>query len=273
MVSAVLTMASCKPTVPSRYIQPDDMEDLLYDFHVAQAMADESGKNLEERNFNQTLYFAAVLEKHGVTKAEFDSSLTYYYIRADRFNEIYKNVAKRLSEDAMELGASEGEVNRYAKLNNNGDTTDVWTGPLSVMLLPYAPYHKVTFVQKADTSFRKGDSFMFMVNTDFIVQSGSRNGQACIAIKYDNDTVVSRNMSLTVSGINQVRIPELVGRKAKEIRGFFYLNPEREETTTLKLMVVNNIQLIKFRNREIENEQKKDSVGLKKLQPIDLPKN
>jgi len=139
MVSAVLTMASCKPTVPSRYIQPDDMEDLLYDFHVAQAMADESGKNLEERNFNQTLYFAAVLEKHGVTKAEFDSSLTYYYIRADRFNEIYKNVAKRLSEDAMELGASEGEVNRYAKLNNNGDTTDVWTGPLSVMLLPYAP--------------------------------------------------------------------------------------------------------------------------------------
>ena len=48
MVSAVLTMASCKPTVPSRYIQPDDMEDLLYDFHVAQAMADESGKNLEE---------------------------------------------------------------------------------------------------------------------------------------------------------------------------------------------------------------------------------
>jgi hypothetical protein len=114
---------------------------------------------------------------------------------------------------------------------------------------------------------------MFMVNTDFIVQSGSRNGQACIAIKYDNDTVVSRNMSLTVSGINQVRIPELVGRKAKEIRGFFYLNPEREETTTLKLMVVNNIQLIKFRNRETENEQKKDSVGLKKLQPIDLPKN
>ena len=266
-------MASCKPTVPSRYIQPADMEDLLYDFHIAQAMADENGNKSEEHHFNQTLYFAAVLEKHGVTKAEFDSSLTYYYIRADRFNEIYKNVAKRLSEDAMELGASEGEVNRYTKLNNNGDTADVWTGPSSVMLLPYPPYHKVTFVQKADTSFRKGDAFMFIVNTDFIFQSGSRNGQACIAIKYDNDTIVSRSMSLTVSGINQVRLSEIVGRKAKEIRGFFYLTPEKEETTTLKLMVVNNIQLIKFRKKATNYEQKNDSIGLKKLSPVDLPKN
>ena len=84
---------ACKPTVPSGYIQPDDMEDLLYDYHIAQTMAIENGRDDGKEDYNQTLYFAAVLEKHGVTKAKFDSSLTYYYVRADRFNDMYQHIA------------------------------------------------------------------------------------------------------------------------------------------------------------------------------------
>ena len=250
----VLTVA-CKPTVPSGYIQPDDMEDLLYDYHIAQTMAEENGKNDEEDNYNQTLYFAAVLEKHGVTKAKFDSSLTYYYVRADRFTDMYQHVAKRLSDDALALGASEGEVNRYSKLSTNGDTTDVWTGKLSTMLIPYAPYNKMDFVQQADTSFRKGDSFMFIVNTDFIYQSGSRVAEACIAMRYDNDTIVSKAVSVSSSGISQIRIPEVNDHMVKEIRGYIYLTPEREVTTTLKLMAIKSIQLIKFRKKEEKTEK------------------
>ena len=268
------------------------MEDLLYDYHIAQAMANLDNQDEKQRAFNQTLYFAAVLEKHGVTKAEFDSSLVYYYIRADRFGEMYKSLAKRLSDDALELGASEGEVNRYAKLNASGDTTDVWTGQLSAMLIPYPPYNRIDFEQKADTSFRKGDSFMFILNTDYIYQNGSHFANACIVMKYDNDTIVSRTASLTSSGINQIRVPENGNHKVKEIRGFIYLAPETEVTTTLKLMAVKNIQLIKFRKKEKKEEQPKDSaavgkvskdstvvrsipkdsLGKRKIQPIALPK-
>ena len=32
-------LVSCKPTVPSTYIQPGEMEDLLYDYHVAMSVA------------------------------------------------------------------------------------------------------------------------------------------------------------------------------------------------------------------------------------------
>lgn len=245
-----MVIVACKPSVPSGYIQPDEMEDLLYDFHIAQAMADENVNNEEERFYDQTLYFATVLEKHGVTKAMFDSSLTYYYIRADRFGDIYKHVAKRLSEQALELGASEGEVKRYAKVNNNGDTTDVWTGRLSAMLTPYVPYNKIDFVQKADTSFRKGDSFLFIIDTDYIYQSGARVAQASIAMHYDNDTVISRSISLSSSGISQIRIPENGNHMVKELKGYIYLQPETEPSTTLKLMVVKSIQLIKFRKKD-----------------------
>lgn len=271
IVVAVGFLLSCKPTVPSQFIQPGDMEDLLVDYHIAQAMATLNGRDDNGRAYNETLYFAAVLEKHGVTKAEFDSSLTYYYIRADRFGDMYKNVAKRLNDKALSLGAPEGEMKRFSKLSLNNDTVDVWSSRLSAMLMPYPPYNRMDFEQKADTSFRKGDSFLFIVNNDFVYQSGTRSAEACIVMRYDNDTIVSRAFSLSSSGINQVRIPMLENRKVKNISGYIYLTPEKEMSTTLKMMIVKNIQLIKMRKKEEPKATlKKDSVGVRKqLTPID----
>lgn len=256
-------MVACTPSVPSRYIQSDDMADILCDFHVSQAMANQQGKSEGERNYLKTLYFASVLEKHGVTKADFDSSLVYYYIRADRFSEVYKRVAGRLADEAMELGAAEGEVNRFANLSVGSDTTNVWVGNLSTILLPYAPYNIFSFEQKADTSFRKGDSFMLIMNTDFIYQNGLRNAEACLAIRYDNDSIVSRATGLSVGGANQIRIQANGNHMAKEIRGYIYLTPEKEAGTALKLLLVRDIQLIKFRKKETAIVVLADSTGLK----------
>ena len=35
----VMMVVGCKPTVPSEYIQPDELEDILYEYHVAESMA------------------------------------------------------------------------------------------------------------------------------------------------------------------------------------------------------------------------------------------
>jgi len=250
MVVASLLLA-CKPSVPSQYIQPDDMEDLLIDIHLAHSMSQEDGDTMPF-DYKENLYFAAALEKHGVSKALFDSSLTYYYVRADRFSDIYKNVARRLSEQALALGATDGEVARFTAMRNSSDTIDIWRGQLSAMLIPYPPYNRYDFEQKADTSFRKGDSFMFIVNSDFIYQSGARNVVACIVIKYDNDSIVSRTSNFSSSGVNQVRVPQNGDHLVKEIKGFIYLAPEREYSSSLKLMLVKNMQLFKFRKKQEE---------------------
>jgi hypothetical protein len=51
IVLIVVAMIGCKPSVPSEFIQPGDLEDILYDYHVAQAMANEAPSNSgEERN-------------------------------------------------------------------------------------------------------------------------------------------------------------------------------------------------------------------------------
>ena len=33
-------MVACKPSVPRQYIQPGEMEDILYDYYVSQGMAE-----------------------------------------------------------------------------------------------------------------------------------------------------------------------------------------------------------------------------------------
>lgn len=240
------------------------MEDILYDYHIGQSIAQmEDGATTEKRNFDRMVNMAAVLKKHGVTQAEFDSSLVYYYTRADRFRMMYKDVAERLSNEALKLGASDGEVERYATYSLNGDTADIWEGNRSALLLPYATQNRMNFSQKADTTYHKGDDFMLNILVDFMYQTGSKDAVACLAVKLDNDSIVTRVNHVSVSGVNQIRINIADSISAKEIYGYLYLGKGNDQSSTLKLMFVKDIQLIRFhkpKEQKIEKDLKQERI-------------
>ena len=76
VMALILSIAvSCKPSVPSTFISPDDMEDLLYDYHLADALAGQAKGDYAE---NVIAYRAAVLKKYGVSQEKFDTSMVYY---------------------------------------------------------------------------------------------------------------------------------------------------------------------------------------------------
>ena len=54
LLFVLLLLAACHPGVPKQYIQPDEMEDLLYDYHLSQAMARNTSDSVEVRNYNQS---------------------------------------------------------------------------------------------------------------------------------------------------------------------------------------------------------------------------
>ena len=193
------------------------------------------------------------MKKHHVTQAEFDSSLVYYYTRADRFAKIYENVQKRLSDEALALGTSSSEVERFTSKSLSGDTTEIWEGRRHTMLLPKPPYHIYQFSQKADSAFRQGDSFLMTVNSTFLIQSGSRNATAYLAVIYENDSVVSQYTNISSSGSATLRIPNC-NLKAKEIRGFFYM-AQRQATDNQNdvcLLFLDQIQLVRFHQKQNE---------------------
>ena len=264
IVMGILLLTACKPRVPSRYIQPDEMEDILYDYHVGQGMISMVDN---ERDYQKQLYFNAVLKKHGVTRAEFDSSLVYYYTRADKFVDIYTRVQDRLGDKAMELGASSGEVERFTATTLTGDTADIWEGDRRMMLMPLAVGNVIQFSQKGDTTYHKGDRFLLTFKSDYLMKSGSRSATVYLAITYANDTVVARNTSISTSGTTRLEFAS-IDQKVKEIRGFFYMGKPQQNDNAgdLCLLFLDQIHLIRFHQTEAERQEvmKADSIAAEK---------
>lgn len=256
----LVLLSACTPKVPKEYIQPDDMEDILYDYFVSQGIVKEEG--LDNSEYKRELYFEAVLKKYGLTRAEFDTSLVYYYTRADRFVKVWKNVQERLGEAAIEYGASAGEVETFTTSTLTGDTANIWNGVISQVLVPYAPYNRLQYRLKADTAYRKGDSFMLTWNSNFLYQSGSKDAVAYMAVRYKNDSIVSSVTHFSVDGRSQLRI-EGCDEPVKEISGFLYLGQGFENTSNMRMLIVSNIQLIRFHKNEQKEKENEASEPLK----------
>lgn len=255
-----MLLVACKPGTPSQYIQPGEMEDILVDYYEARALAQHDGSiPPQEREYNTALYIEAVLKKHGVTQAEFDSSLVYYYTRADRFVEIFQRVTERLDEKALTMGASEGEIGKYAQYNATGDTANIWVDRSRALLVPAPPYNRWEFSIDCDSSYRRGDALMMQFTSDYMYQTGTKGGVLYMAVDY-GDTVVGKNIHFSVAGISQLRIPADTTRRMSAIKGFFYLDGGNEVTTTTRLLFLNNVQLIRFHTRPAEYEPK-DSIA------------
>lgn len=239
----VTILVSCKPKVPSDVIQPNKMEDLLYDYHLAQAVADQDAPN--KSDYNRRLYFDAVLKKHEVTQAEFDSSMLYYQRHTERLYNIYDNINKRLQNEAG-TNSSEGVNGKYANLSANSDTSLIWKGNSSEFLLASAPFNKMPFYIKADSSYHAGDAFEFSMDVQFIMEDGSRDAVALLAVRYDNDSVATQNVHMSSPSHYTIMIPSFPKHKIKDIRGFVYLSKCGDSKTTLKMMCLSNIMLMRF---------------------------
>ncbi len=249
-VVIMLLVMACTPSVPSEYIQPGDMEDILYDYHIGQAIAKADNPG-EQRDFEKSKYFLAVLHKHGVTQAEFDSSMVYYYSHLPRLKSIYTEVNQKIADEAKELGATVGAINRYSQYSANGDTANIWKGASDLLLIPKPTMNRYDFTIKADTSFHQGDSFMFQFMAEYIWQAGMKDVVVCIVSKYEGDSIIQTANHISVPGLSQIRIPANKENKLREMRGYIYLGKGNgEEDNTRKMMFINQIQLIRFHNKE-----------------------
>lgn len=269
IVLLVIAMIGCKPSVPSEYIQPSELEDILYDYHVAQALAEEDHSNSKEENdYNRNAYFLAVLKKYNVSEADFDSSLVYYYSHADRLKAIYQNVTERLNDEAKALGASVGEINKYSTYNATGDTANVWQNETDVLLTPSLTNNRYDIYVKADTSYYRGDTFMFQFMSEFIYQSGARDAVVCLVAKYEGDSITQTINHISVTGQSQVRIPQNREGKLKELRGFIYLNNNDRDSEVRKMLFISQIQLIRFHSKEKIDESEPTNNGENKTDSL-----
>ena len=236
---------SCKPAIPSEYIQPSEMEDMLYDYHLSMAMVSRDGyTDVREKAFK-----LAVRKKYGVSEEKFDKSLQYYMRHTEKLHDIYVDLTKRFENEARSQGASESELAQYGDVASKGDTTDIWHGSRSLVLSPYAPVDRETFEIKADTAYHKGDRLLMSFDSQFLIQDGMRDAVVVMAVTYSNDSIVTQYQHISSDSHQTMTIDAGDSLRIKSIRGYFLMLKGQQPTTTFKMLVLNNIHLVRMHIR------------------------
>ena len=253
----ICLMAACKPGVPREFLQPREMENILYDFHIADGMAIAEG-DYSDVAFRRLAYREAVLRKHQVTKAQFDSSLVYYYRHTERLHDIYGNLAKRLDAEAVALGASANELSQFGGAVSQGDTATVWNYRQTVVLMPQAPYNTISFDVKADTAYHEGDKMILSFDTRFIYQDGSRNGVAYLTVCFKNDSIATQVVHLGGDMHFNLQITDDKRIGIKTARGFIHLGRDNSNSPSLRMLSVTNMKLLRMHTEPPKTDEEED---------------
>ena len=248
VMALLFCVSSCKPSLPSGVLSKGKMTDILYDYHLALAMAhmDDNGDK------GQSLaYREAVLRKHDVTSAEFDSSMVYYMRHTELLEDVYKDLTDRYNNEITAMGGSAKEGGEFANLSAIGDTANVWNLAASMVFMPVKPFNSTSFDIKVDSTFHKGDRLMLDFDAQFIYQDGMRNGVAMLAVQFGNDSIAQRTIMIQSTQHYSVELSDADSLGIKSVKGYFMLMNDDNGTgvssqTTLKLMLLEHIKLIRM---------------------------
>lgn len=259
IVIMVLLFTSCKPQIPGEYIQPGDMEDILYDYSLSQAIARANNKTTQA---DYEYYKQAVLKKYGVSDAEFESSLRYYTRHTEMLHEMYQNISERLKNEAIAQGASESDINQFGDISEKGDTTNIWSGTKAFVLIPHVAENIQSFKVKADTAFHKGDRIIMSYKSQYMVQNGSRDAIAVLTVTFGNDSVTSVNQRIYSDGPSTLSIEDNKKLGIKKVAGYIMINRPDDGSTSLRLVCIYDLKLLRMHIKEIIPQHTgEDSLG------------
>lgn len=234
------------------------MENVLYDYHLAQALAQQAPN--DSVDYYVRLYQQLVFEKYGIDNATFDHSMQWYERHSDQLKKIYERVAERMG------GSADGNGNRMlVGLNSaSGDTLSIWHGPSSVLLNSQG-INRFTYSQRADTTLRYGDILQWTVNTSWFYREGEHRAVACITIRYEGDSIATQQQFLYSDG-DQTMTTRIGKRKVKSIDFFIYQCAPWADR--VRLLYIRNMQLIRIRPHEVQEEEQapgEDADTIKRL--------
>lgn len=256
-VSLCAGTISCGKKIPEEIIQPDAMEDLLYDYHLASTVANDLPY---AESYKKNAYLDYVFQKHHVTKAEFDSSMVWYTRNSKELATIYQNLQQRYEAFETQMKIQTTQRGGQVAVSISGDTVNIWQDRSLYWLSTSPLTNKVVFDLKADTTFKKKDALELMADFHFMPEPQPR-GKVIMALNYyfDNDSVQGLTQTVTASGRQRLYIQPDSAYEIKNISGFIYYTNSKDAKGSVLL---NGISLMRYHqsDREEKKEEKKENA-------------
>ena len=114
------------------------------------------------------LYNESVYRKHGITQADFDTSMVWYARHPDALTKVYEKVNQRLKAERDGINHLIALRDNKPKESSPGDSIDVWRGRHIYYLTGTPMDNKLTFTLPSDTNFKDRDTLRWTVRFRFL---------------------------------------------------------------------------------------------------------
>ena len=245
LVLGAAMMVSCGKQIPEDIIQPAEMEELLYDYHLALSLGYDVS-NLDNVTKEGMKDYA--LKKHKVTREDFDSSMVWYTRNASFLHEIYVNLEKRylMAENRMktQINKRSGQI----EISLSGDSVDVWSDRDLYWLSNSTLTNKVTFNLKADTTFKPLDALSLEANFTFFSPDQLLESKAVVGLNFTfkNDSTQSLVQTVTTSGKQSFYLKADSAFTFESVTGFIYCASTDSVSGDV---LVNDIRLMRYHDK------------------------
>ncbi len=251
----LLLLVGCDVKRPKDIIPESKMEDILYDYHIAQAL----GENVPySENYKKVLYTDAVFAKYHTTEAAFDSSLVWYTRNTEVFAKMYERISQRLKKQQESLNHLIAMRDKQAVTSLPGDSIDVWFNQRILMLTGAPLDNKMVFTIVSDSNFKERDTLLWNVRYRFPEGLPEVNRAAVMAmqVKYANDSIISSTKSIRTPGMYNLCLQSDTLGEIKEIKGFIYYPNGKQKAPLL----IDHISLMRYHAKVLNDSLATDSL-------------
>lgn len=192
---------SCQKKEPKWVIPQGEMEALLIDIHITDAMLQNDYKQYNTASKKAAMY-DAVFKKHHVTKQQVDTSLYWYGSHPDVYIKMYERINKQLTDRRKK--AEKHVLSSDKLLAEAGDTINIWNENRWQLIQPIiSKSAQFTTTIKTDTAFYAGDMYEWKMHLRGVasVDSLETPSQALLIFVFPGDSLVINRKVITQDGL------------------------------------------------------------------------
>lgn len=249
ILAAVFMLSGCRLHRPDDVMSPKQMESFLYDYHLAQAVAQELPG---DRKYSTPAYMEWAYTKHKVSKSDVERSLVWYTRYPKELSKIYKHLSIRVTAETKQAQKAASQIAQKAFSIPSGDSVDLWYLNRTCLLNTSGYMNKVLFQTGKDTTFHTGDTVVWSLNSTFVCPDDgvSRWSYMSLSALYPDSTSTTDTV-LDKSGPARL---SLVLDDSKTIAGLRAFIVYCDSTDNRQgIMAASDIEMVRYHRKAVRN--------------------
>lgn len=247
----LLLLTTCSK-VPDHILSEKKMQEVITDMLLTESIISADYQKYANDSIKKVL-FQSVFAKHGITQADYDSSLVWY----GRNLEIYLQVYDRAKIDIENRIKDMGDVQAKAAPSSNQDSINIWPRRTSMALTPKALFNGVVFDILPDMSYSSGSSFVLGMKVWGLRKDSHYYPEVRISA-HQVDTIITVNQVIKKDGYHEIVLKSLPTRRVKQVYGYIRLD---NTDSTYNKVYLDSINLMKYNYRSGPTALPKDSLA------------